>query len=216
MTRHRAATMVVFGASLVLTATMACRSVPGAGNIQVIPGPPVATSAFEGDSSSDTSLYQYARAMWYRLVTDSGSFRTDSAGVLGALDVCVEQGSRALEYGSLLDGKWRAVGCVLRSGPVSADYPYLESGLSLILLRRSAADWQAGILGLTTRQTRRMFVSNTNTRATLGADARRFVVGPRIYVCYTCDRKACCPQNLASVGNPTQAQADLEVIASIW
>ena len=216
MRKRRSATLVVFGASLLMTAMMSCQHLPAGRGQGVIFGPTVATLSFEGDSSSDSALYLYARMQIYQLLTELGSFRTDSAGVAGALDVCIEQGSSVVDYTDLLNGKWRALGCVLRSGPVSADYPYLESGLSLILVRRSGPDWQAGILGLTTRQTKRMFVSSVNTRTTLGSDARRFTEGPRIYVCYTCDRKACCPQNAASVTNPTQAQADVDHIASIW
>lgn len=210
----RAPRLVVFATSLMLTAVMACHRIPVSERSQILSSP--ATLPFEGDSTSDSALYQYARAQVYRLITDSGSFRTDSSGVRGSLDVCVDQGSSNVTYGEMLDGRWRALGCVIRSGPVSSDYPYLESGLSLIMVRRSAGDWQAGVLGLTTSIRRRMFVSSGNTRATLGSDARRFIEGPRIYVCYTCDKKACCPQNAAAVTNPTQAQADVDHIATIW
>ena len=114
------------------------------------------------------------------------------------------------------DGSWRGVGCVIRSGPTMADYSYLGSGLTYIMVRRSAAIWQARILGLNTNEYKRMFVSTTDTRSSLGPDAERFTEGPRTYLCYTCDRKACCPQTAASVTNPTQAQADVDHIASIW
>jgi len=210
----RAPRLVVFATSLLLTAMMACH------RVLVSEGSPefslYATPSFEGDSTSDSALYQYARAQMYRLITDSGSLHTDSAGVTGTLDVCVDQGSSNVEYGSMLDGKWRSLGCVIRSGPVSGDYPYLESGLSLIMVRRSAGDWQAGVLGLSTSAKRKMFISAGNTRTTLGSDARRFIEGPRIYICYTCDKKACCPQNAAAVTNPTQAQTDVDHFATIW
>ena len=216
MAQHATATRVVgFGWLVVLTAAFACSSAPQTSTSAALQAT-MATAAFSGDSTSDSALYQYARLQNYRLITDSGSVRTDSAGRGGALDLCTEQGSTGYSDAAMGDGFWRAVGCVIRSGPVVAQYPYLESGLSLILVRRSAGDWQARILGLSTIQYKPMFVSTTNTRSTLGSDSRRFTEGPRIYLCYTCDRKACCPQNLASMTNPTQAQADVEHIASIW
>ncbi|MEP7347946.1 MAG: hypothetical protein ABI877_21945 [Gemmatimonadaceae bacterium] len=214
MTTRSAAAMIAFGASLVLTTAMACRTpMTRSGSIF---GLSVAPEAFLGDSTSDSALYLYARAQTYQLLTSLGPFRTDSSGTAGSIDLCVQDGSTLTDYSALQDGKWRSLGCVIRSGPLSSDYPYLESGLSLILVRRSGPDWQAGVLGLSTRQIRRMFVSAIDTRPTLGSDARRFVEGPRIYVCYTCDRKACCPGNLASVSGPAQAQIDVDHIASVW
>lgn len=211
-TRRRVAGLVVFALALMLTTVSACRSRSQEVGPEVYPP----TTPFLGDSTMDSALYQYARAQNYHLITDSGFIRTDSAGVVGTLDFCVEQGLTEVPYSAFGDGTWRALGCVIRNGPVVADYPYLEKGLSLILVRRYGGNWQARILSLTGNLTRRMFVSAGNTRATLGADGRRFLEGPRTYACYTCDRKACCPGNLASITNPTQAQADVDHIATIW
>lgn len=213
--RAIAAGVVGFGWLLVLTAALACSSARQSVKSAALQST-MATAAFGGDSTSDSALYQYARLQTYRLITESGSVRTDSAGVSGSLELCTEQGSTGFSYADMGDGAWRGVGCVIRSGPQVADYPYLGSGLSWVLVRRSGVNWQARILGLNTNEYKRMFVSNTDTRSTLGADAQRFTEGPRIYLCYTCDRKACCPQNAASVTNPTQAQSDVEHIASRW
>ena len=200
--RATAAGVAGFGWLLVLAATLACSSRQSVTSEAL--QSTMATASFSGDSTSDSALYGYARVQKFSLSTESGSVHTDSAGVRGSVELCTEQGSTGYSFAEMSNGTWRAVGCVIRSGPVVADFPYLESGLSYRMVRRSAGNWQARILGLSSNQYKRMFVSTTDTRSSLGPDAERFTEGPRTYLCYTCDRKACCPQTAASVTNPTK------------
>lgn len=219
MTSKHSAVQVVagWGAALVLTAGVACAGPEELPQSSVSQAQIAATAPFPGDSTSDSAMYRYARNLTYRLVTDSGSFRSDSASVLVSLDLCTTDGSTGIDYSAMSGGQWFGIGCVLRSGAASADYPYLQAGLSFIMVRRSAGNWQARVLGLTPPgQIRRMFVSSTNTRETLGPDARPFRRGPRVYLCYTCDRKACCPTNQAGLADPVLAQSEVENIASVW
>lgn len=175
------------------------------------------TPAFSGDTLSDSAFYDYGRNQVYRLMTAAGSVLTDSAGRRGAIDLCVEEGSVNIPETDLPDGSYRAIGCIIRSGPTSADFPYLESGLSFIMVRRTVGgNWQARLLGLSTTQIVRMFVSNSSLSSVTTAEARRFSQNGRIYLCYTCDRKACCPQPPGSLTNPAQAQSDVDAIAPAW
>ncbi len=174
------------------------------------------TPAFSGDTLSDSAFYDYGRNQVYRLMTAAGSVLTDSAGRPGSIELCVEEGSVNHTATELQDHTFRAIGCIIRSGPTSGDFPYLESGLSYVLVRLTTAGvWQARLLGLTSRKDVRMFVSNTPI-TTMNAEARRFTQGGRIYLCYTCDRKACCPQPPGSLTNPAQAQSDVDAIAPAW
>ncbi|MBV6522029.1 MAG: hypothetical protein MNPFHGCM_02173 [Gemmatimonadaceae bacterium] len=179
---------------------------------------PKGGAAFTGDSTSDSTLTAFARGVRYDLLPESPYAYSDIQGDAGRIDLCIGAWATSISYADLQDGNWRRIGCVIRSGVASVDFPYVESGLSFAIVRRSAGNWQIKLTSYPGPSTiQPLFVSVADTDGSLGPDARLFLQGSgpiRPYVCFTCDRKACCVKGVSV--SDTQAQIDLEDIAENW
>ena len=144
------------------------------------------------------------------------SMATDSMDPRPFIAVHPELGAGLRTSGELHSGNWFGVGDIHVNGTIPPGYAYLPSGHTYVVVRDNAGTMEAGLLNGATFATATMVVSAADTRPGLTSDAKIWKISgtTRIYLCYTCDKKACCPTN--TTVSSGQNQLDAESIAGTW
>lgn len=169
-----------------------------------------------GDSAIATASAAAAAATAISLGDSMSTGADTSVAPLGFIKLYSELGAGVRTTAELMSGDWMGLGAAVISPPTPSGYDYLPTGQTYVLVRNNGGTLQAGLLSGTTFRTTTMFVSTSPTRSALTTDARLWNISGtvRIYVCYTCDKKACCPVN--NTVSSVQGAADAEAIAAAW
>ena len=151
-----------------------------------------------GDSAAQAPRATTSQSIATTAATATDSVPTsDSTGfVRGYVKVRSELGSGVMPYADLQSGEWRVLGDIMVALPPPDAYPWLPVGQTFVFVRKTNTGWDAGFLNSGTFTIRPMLVSAAATRPALWSDAKVWTIlaTNQMYLCYTCDKKACCPQ----------------------